>query len=862
MTTTMAKNELKEGQVMEMGMRMGMGKHTDVFGKNTGAEMTAKPATYDDLLARVANNWSKIVTIAESTGLDRRCLGELAKNADVKWPHNRRSERLIKYLSMGGIDDVAAIEGFGKKKLRAILGILNEILNYTISDHSLDTEDLIGMERQNGPVFDDSPVEWVDFYWTEIQQSLVNSNLYKEDISISAKTWGLKWSATGQLTFESVLNVQSLSFLRRNRKGFGKVKIERLAVILRRAWSEAEPDGPAGPSKSPLEAVQAILKTVDLDNHEGVLTEIWKSVSLTDQEKHILTGRYGFADNKPKTLEEIGFSCNVTRERIRQIQSAAMNNIRINEISNGLLRCVLEKSLPVIADKLSGKGRRPLVRCSKMGVKRLSSMHRFIVDVLYDEPEQFLEHLESIFIAQKVDLGWWIGSPLTPQEIEIGRVARAKIEAVGKPMLIGMLKKIIDYESYDLEPCLRAFGIRVELGVCFLGRIKRPQRRCLLALQIAVKFRRCFWYEPDLYAESCDFNSRLAVSCRLLVRDVSEIPGVAVDVRGPYVAFNPEALRSAGLWAEDVGVDDKDMTLVSEKSNVVWDDVADDTLAGGVQELLGAHRIIRYDELEEAFVSAGLGPGGSLGPTLLGRPQFTRYAPGLWGLAGLELEHRDIELLSNETELKRYVIAKKTGGVLNLFSFWTPSMEYHWCRWAERNADRMLFESLLDVIDPSDWDLPEPIRQQWRDKKNRDGYYQLNPIDWNLDKAIIGFDEIYGLIQYVTSNGEIGTATIPHLYGLRDADRRSVGTLILLAVLGVVEAGHVLNETWKVGGRCDEWLNVMSMTLLEHSEDYGAMWISMLRSEIDNLNDSLQVGPFTRDDIRESFRRWEAGIDY
>lgn len=50
--------------------------------------------------------------------------------------------------------------------------------------------------------------------------------------------------------------------------------------------------------------------------------------SLTDRERTVLRLRFGLDDGKARTLEEVGREFNVTRERIRQIESKALRKLR------------------------------------------------------------------------------------------------------------------------------------------------------------------------------------------------------------------------------------------------------------------------------------------------------------------------------------------------------------------------------------------------------------------------------------------------------------------------------------------------------------------------------------------------------
>jgi RNA polymerase nonessential primary-like sigma factor len=66
--------------------------------------------------------------------------------------------------------------------------------------------------------------------------------------------------------------------------------------------------------------------------------ELWDVLGdvLTDREKEVIALRYGLSSEQPHTLEEVGGLFNLSRERVRQIQSKAMRKLRRPQVARRL----------------------------------------------------------------------------------------------------------------------------------------------------------------------------------------------------------------------------------------------------------------------------------------------------------------------------------------------------------------------------------------------------------------------------------------------------------------------------------------------------------------------------------------------
>ena len=77
--------------------------------------------------------------------------------------------------------------------------------------------------------------------------------------------------------------------------------------------------------ESPKETTE---ETILNDSLQSEVKKLLEKSNLTEREIQIIMLRNGFNDNPPKTLEEIGSIYNITRERVRQIESKALMKLR------------------------------------------------------------------------------------------------------------------------------------------------------------------------------------------------------------------------------------------------------------------------------------------------------------------------------------------------------------------------------------------------------------------------------------------------------------------------------------------------------------------------------------------------------
>ncbi len=112
------------------------------------------------------------------------------------------------------------------------------------------------------------------------------------------------------------------------------ISLERTINAVEVAQQDVSLDAPAFPDEeaAPVHAVLAAdQEDADLTLEKSQMQDIiWRCLNILDErEYHILRDYFGLENGDPMTLEEIGETMGVTRERVRQLRNRALDKLRL-----------------------------------------------------------------------------------------------------------------------------------------------------------------------------------------------------------------------------------------------------------------------------------------------------------------------------------------------------------------------------------------------------------------------------------------------------------------------------------------------------------------------------------------------------
>lgn len=186
----------------------------------------------------------------------------------------------------------------------------------------------------------------------------------------------------------------------------------------------------------------------------------------------------------------------------------------------------------------------------------------------------------------------------------------------------------------------------------------------------------------------------------------------------------------------------------------------------------------------------------TLNAILKGSEDFIALAPEVFALRQhlsdptiMEAAYR---MLVNRRQCLLYILARCAGEPADAYPIWGPAMEMKMCCWAENIDAPKLFPSLMAVVDPGSWDVPDGFRKLWIFKKKGFGRYRLlqkiKTSDWSVRPrlrhllAAAMCAKHLGYINWLRINDIVKPQLYQQIY-----DHDAVSMLALLIAVGVVE---------------------------------------------------------------------------
>lgn len=228
-----------------------------------------------------------------------------------------------------------AINKFVECNIKLVIKIANQFSpRYCLDHQDLISEGVIGLRRAAERFDYTRNIRFSTFssFWVKqtIRRALANkSRTVRLPVGLQQKLYNIK---TYIETFEN----------RFGNKPTKKTLMRRFSIsenlafeILNLGYSETSLNAPVGKlSEDSSEELQDIMADESKDTiseilHEDNKVTVEKYLKiLTDREKEIIIHRFGLYNEERKTLEEISEKFDLTRERIRQLETFALNKLK------------------------------------------------------------------------------------------------------------------------------------------------------------------------------------------------------------------------------------------------------------------------------------------------------------------------------------------------------------------------------------------------------------------------------------------------------------------------------------------------------------------------------------------------------
>lgn len=536
------------------------------------------------------------------------------------------------------------------------------------------------------------------------------------------------------------------------------------------------------------------------------------SERLSPKQQQVLNRRFGIGSSSPATLGQLGADLSVTRERVRQIEKAALQ--RLGRFKNHLA--------PEYVSKVSATAETCIwVECDWVSIRELATRFNRLSG-------------ETILTLSVIhgSLNAWVRSLAV--SLRGGWLARK----IDRHVLASVSRQLQDY--------LRAHSLPIPLHHVAAALHCDSQ-----TLAVAVKLAKKACLYEEFICGSSGARSRRTVQ---LVKYLSrQGRGVVVSVdrlRSDLVSWGSWRdlqivlsthkhlflnLHEEG-WAttsalsplsQDLPVvphpSDRSSLTSTRHENNPGSATVNEPRAGSLRSFLvrlfeseGPMALSEIRSVVEALPRSPFS-ASSVVPTLITHEQFIRLAPGIYWLRSewaqcSSVNARLARLLLTDKHVTLYCQARYAGERCDLFPAWTDYIKVEWARWAYRKGRTHLLSSLLALPDRLASLAEPPEQRAWLQCVGSHPTYSLwDPISVALDGTIPTAAQILAAAVSVRHTGHISWISANRVSGNRVDDRHAVTLMALLCLFRVVSPAkhwqekHLYNP--EAAPLIEDWLN-------------------------------------------------------
>jgi hypothetical protein len=581
--------------------------------------------------------------------------------------------------------------------------------------------------------------------------------------------------------------------------GIGTKSVDDLFALVARVATEMPVDlepGESAPASQPGQEVVTTALSVDD-----------AMAALSEKHRYVLNARYGLDGAEPLTLEQVARRVFVTRERVRQVQKAAVKNLsRHPWIST--FETLLERDAPEAWAALAeGRDFLPSGDVSGRDLP-IAPETALAIDVVHGDIRKWL----AAFAVPSTG-GWLAPGSSAEDRQRIVRRVRETIDGHILPFPATDLAAAAGLTDRDFIQALGAVPtVRLHEGYVHTGFFGSKTRRIARLHRLAVEEGRAVVDVWRLHALDVASDHTDERSARMVLIQLNENPHLFTPlfdhlwlVLDPSVSWSEtkDVLECPSLESLDPGFEEGSL------SRWLWNRLSE---AGPMRQ---------SDLRDEALAVFPNVKSSSVGPIMQMHPVFLRLAPGVFDVRRPRSGGVSSALLT-DFQGRAYARARRSGATSRYFSGWTDDFEWKLCEWARQSGDPAVYRSILEISEPSAWPAPAAVRSEWQEQKIRHGRWSLST---ERRTALGGSppdgQEFLACLAHLVAFGSIGWISADRIMQNRLGSKGAADLLALVVACGAAvppddwQAPHqatptaadllaTLSKALRTGGRL-EW---------------------------------------------------------